>query len=292
VSGLREGREAHRLALALALGRTPGVGRARLNRLLAQEGPSGLDVSPAEASASAAESLFPAEGIEGRYALERERVAHFAEEGIRWAWRGEHPYPSSLARLESPPALLFWKGTAPCGSAVAVVGTRNPSARGLAEARGLGGALARSGVTVLNGLAAGVDQAALESALAAGGRCEAVLACGVAAPLSGWSDRLALRLLERGGSLISEYHPDAPANKGSFIARDRIQAALSRRVAVVEAHVEGGTMHTALAAVGMGIPVFVPADPGPESEVTLGLRTLLEAGRARTYGSAAELALP
>jgi DNA processing protein len=161
-----------------------------------------------------------------------------------------------LERLADPPRLIFVRGQAPPANAVAVVGTREPSAWGIAEARRYAGALARAGIPVLNGLALGVDQAALEAALALAGPCVGVLAAGHDVAEQAQSGALARRMLGVGSSLVSEYPPGVAAHKGSFIERDRIQAGLSVAVLVVESGVDGGTMHTARAAREAGVPLF------------------------------------
>jgi predicted Rossmann fold nucleotide-binding protein DprA/Smf involved in DNA uptake len=116
--------------------------------------------------------------------------------------------------------------------------------------------LARAGIPVLNGLALGLDQAALEAALALAGPCVGVLASGHDVAEEAHSGGLARRMLGAGSSLVSEYPPGVPAHKGSFIERDRIQAGLSAAVLVVESALDGGTMHTARAAGEAGVPLF------------------------------------
>jgi DNA processing protein len=211
--------------------------------------------------------------------------------------RGTADYPAGLERLPDPPTVLFALGRVPVG-AVAVVGTREPSAWGLAEAGRFGAVLAEAGLPLLNGLAAGVDKAALEAALGRKGLCVGVLASGHADPHASAGSDVSERILAAGGTLVSEYPPGIPAHKGSFIQRDRIQAGMSAAVVVVETRAEGGTMHTVLAAEKAGVPLYAlfPQDqealagvePGKLTGVQQGTWGLLRSGRAKRARSARE----
>jgi len=179
-----------------------------------------------------------------------------ADLGITPLLRGAPGYPKGLERLADPPRVIFVRGQAPPANAVAVVGTREPSAWGVVEARRYAGALARAGVPVLNGLALGIDQAALEAALALGGACVGVLAGEHDVEEEANQGASARGMLGAGSSLVSEYPPGVAAHKGSFIERDRVQAGLSAAVLLIESALDGGTMHTARAAREAGVPLF------------------------------------
>jgi DNA protecting protein DprA len=235
----------------------PGIGRVTLERCIAREGDGWLDQDLGALLEQARGSLIPDPA--GLSLAEREAGAQertLFEMGIAPLFRGGSGYPPGLERLADPPRLIFLRGRAPSAHAVAVVGTREPSAWGLGEARRYAGALARAGIPVLNGLAPGIDRAALEAALALAGPCAGVLAAGHDVVERTSAGDLARRVLEAGGSLVSEYAPGVAAHKGSFIERDRIQAGLSVAVLVIESRPDGGTMHTARAAREAGVPLF------------------------------------
>lgn len=246
-----------RLSKYLTLLALPGVGRAGLGRFLAGAGAAWLDQDLGALQGQATACLIPdAAALEGavRQAGKQERA--LADLGIRPLFRWAGGYPAGLRRLADPPDMVFVRGPAPSPKAVAVVGTREASPWGLAEAGRYAEALANAGIPVLNGLARGVDRAAVEAALKIGGSCVGVLASGHDVAEQGSGGDLARRVLGAGGSLVSEYAPGVDAHKGSFIERDRIQAGLSAAVLVVESGQGGGTMHTARAAAEAGVPLF------------------------------------
>jgi DNA processing protein len=148
---------------------------------------------------------------------------------------------------------------------VAVVGPRRPDDYGLEMAGFFAGALGRCGVTVVSGGAAGIDTAAHEACLGAGGLTFCVLGCGFLMPFPEDNAPLFSRLGMAGGHpdscLISEYSPGMPAQPHQFPERNRIVAALSDAVIVIQAGYPSGALITARLAIEMGIPVFaVPAD--------------------------------
>jgi DNA protecting protein DprA len=116
---------------------------------------------------------------------------------------------------------------------------------------------AEANAVVVSGLAPGIDTAAHEKAIAAGGRTWAVLAMGIDAIAAPSQRALAAKILDSGGALLSEYPPHAPARKHQFVARDRIQAGLSDAVLLVESELEGGAMHTVRFAQRAGVPIWV-----------------------------------
>lgn len=127
---------------------------------------------------------------------------------------------------------------------VAVIGARNASSWGLKAARRIGSRLAAAGFVVCNGLAAGIDTAAVEGALEAGGKVVAVLPGSLDDVYPKSNTELAKRVVDGGGVLISEHDSGHRLNKGDFISRDDIQAMLSGKCVVVECAENGGTMHT------------------------------------------------
>ncbi len=170
-------------------------------------------------------------------------------------------YPAPLQEIDDPPGLLFLRGNLRPEDrlAIAIVGTRHATHYGLRQAERLAGGLARAGVTVVSGLARGIDAAAHRGALAAGGRTLAVLGSGVLNIYPPEHDMLAEEVLER-GALISESPPQAAPRTGSFPQRNRIISGLSLGAVIVEAGVRSGALITARLATEQNRDVF--AVPG------------------------------
>jgi DNA processing protein len=166
-------------------------------------------------------------------------------------------YPAQLLALDDPPAVLFGIGRrdaleALCDEpAVAIVGTRRPSPYGRSVGRSLGRGLGASGVTVVSGLALGVDGLAHRGCLEGGGRPVAVLAGGPDQPYPGRHRDLYARVADA-GIVLSEMPPRAPAYKWSFPARNRIMAGLARMTLVVEATQPSGSLITSDYARDLG----------------------------------------
>jgi DNA processing protein len=196
------------------------------------------------------------------------------EAGVEVAWFGSDRYPEFLADDPNPPGVLFWRGSLACLSRprVAIVGTRNATPDGRAIAFELGRDLTLAGVCVVSGLALGIDGAAhfgaLEALPAHGndsgpssvGPPLGVAASGIDVPYP----RQHAGLWERvcvAGAVLSETPPGQPAQAWRFPARNRIIAALSLMVVVVESHMTGGSLITVEAALERGIEVR--AVPGP-----------------------------
>lgn len=167
-------------------------------------------------------------------------------------------YPRRLKELDQPPPVLYVRGrlTSEDLSAVAVVGTRRVTSYG----RQVAADLARNGVTVVSGLAAGCDTLAHQSALQAGGRTLAVMATGVDLVYPPQNRALAEKILGA-GALISDYPPGTPPEAGNFPPRNRLISGLSQVVVVVEASEQSGALITAAFGAEQGRPVF--AVPGP-----------------------------
>jgi len=179
---------------------------------------------------------------------------------------GEAGYPPALRHVFDPPRRLHVRGAlaarieALAAPAVAVVGARDATAYGVAIARELGRGLAESGLTVVSGLALGIDGAAHRGALEAGGLTVAVTGAGtdVVYPLR----HRALRdEILRAGAIVAELPPGTPPLKGHFPRRNRIISGLALGVVVVEATLRSGSLVTARHALEQGREVF--AVPGP-----------------------------
>ena len=165
---------------------------------------------------------------------------------------------------------------------VAVVGTRAATPHGLADAREIGAVLADAGITVVSGLAIGIDAAAHEGALAAGGRAVGVLGTGLDVVYPRRHDALFARVRAQ-GLLVSELGYGSPPRRESFPIRNRIIAALADVVVVVEATARGGARITAERAVEYGRPVLAvpgsrrnPAAAGTNALIADGAEPLLE----------------
>jgi len=196
--------------------------------------------------------------------------------GARTIRRGGDGWPPSLDRLPRPPAFLRVKGALPSAGerAVAVVGSRRPDEAGARLARRLGAALARAGLWVVSGGAAGVDGAAHRGVLDAGGRTAIVLGGGLDHLYPAGHRALFARAVEGGGGLLAEREDGERPTTWSFPERNRIIAALSEAVVVVRAGEGSGALLTAEWARRLRRTVFAAAPEGPP-EVTAGLVTLV-----------------
>ncbi len=171
-------------------------------------------------------------------------------------------FPRGLAELADPPAALFARGALPDGPAVAIVGTRRADPAAVAFARALAAELSRAGLAIVSGGADGIDAAAHEGALAAGGRTFVVLPTAIERPYPAHRAPLFERVLEGGGGWLSERAPDEPSRPAHFLSRNRIIAALADATVVVQAPIKSGAMSTARAAKRLKRPLFaVPASP-------------------------------
>jgi DNA processing protein len=218
-----------------------------------------------------------------------DRVARrLAALGVRVLAPGVDGYPAGFAGLADPPAAWFVRGEPlpQAGRSIAIVGSRSASAYGRGFASRLASDLAMAGYTIVSGLARGIDAAAHEGALAAGGRTVAVVPGGLDAIVPAHHRPLAERIA-RQGSLASERATGGPRHGWEFVERNRLIAALAGATVVVEAAARSGALSTAAAARRIGRPVFaVPGDlDRPEAVGTL---ALLRAG-ARPCGSAADV---
>src|SRR5512136_2819341 len=244
--------------------RVTGIGPAKLRALLDHFGDletawraSSSDLREAGLDRRALETLLAA-----RSAMDLDaEVAKVSRLGVKVVTWDDADYPPQLKSIAAPPPLLYVKGAfAPADQwAIAVVGTRRATAYGREVTRSLVSDLARSGVTIVSGLARGIDAAAHEAALEAGGRTLAVLGHGIDYMYPPEHRKLAAQIIEQ-GALVSDYAIGTAPDGKNFPPRNRIISGLSLGVLVVEGDESSGARITADFALEHGRDVF--AVPG------------------------------
>ena len=212
----------------------------------------------------------------------RAELVRARQQGLRLVGTHEPDYPEWLARTFDPPPALYVRGTLVRGEgerSVAIVGARAATPRGVAFARALGRDLAEAGLTVVSGLARGIDTAAHRGALEAKGRTVAVLGSGLDRVYPAENEELSAAIAARGGAVVSEFPLDARPFKGNFPRRNRVIAGWGRGVVVVEAGERSGALITARIATDEGREVMVV--PGhPTVPTAAGALALLREGAA------------
>jgi DNA processing protein len=256
--------DGHLLA-ALRLAMVPGVGPKTRRALLERFGSEEAVLAAAPSELREVPGVGPK--LTGRIAAARHErdaegeLALCRQHGIALLLDTDEGYPALLGQIHDPPAVLFVRGELQPGDAMAIsiVGTRHPTQYGLRQAERLAGSLARAGLTVVSGLARGIDAAAHRGALAAGGRTLAVLASGVLTIYPPEHGPLAEEIAAR-GALLSESASKVEPLAGMFPQRNRIISGLALGVIVVEAGESSGALITARHAMEQGREVF--AVPG------------------------------
>ncbi len=254
----------------VAFNLTENVGWVRLHKLMEETG----------GSAAAAWERYAADARPQGRAADWEGELHRAERTkSRIVTPADAEYPAALRELASPPLALYVVGDAAALSrpAVAVVGTRHPSVYGENMARRFAAGLARAGWCVVSGLAAGVDAAAHEGALAGGGTTVGVLGGALDKFFPPENAKLARRMAEHGGAVVSEFPFGRPPDRQTFPQRNRVVAALARGVLAVEAPRASGTLITCDWARKLGRPLMaVPANL--DSKLSAGCWDLIRGG--------------
>ncbi|HLT47377.1 MAG TPA: DNA-processing protein DprA [Rubricoccaceae bacterium] len=266
--------EEQRALVALSL--VPGVGPGRLRALLARFGTAAAvrRASPRQLAATDGVGRQTAEAVSAfRDEAEVERqFRRAAEVGAHLVTLHDPRYPALLKRIYDPPPLLWVRGrlTEEDEAAVAVVGTRKATAYGKRAAEHFADGLARRGLTVVSGLAYGIDAAAHRAALEAGGRTVAVLGSGVDRIYPSRHAGLVRQILEAdAGAVVSEFPLGAEPDAGNFPRRNRIIAGLALGTLVVEMRDTGGALITAMMALEQNREVWaVPAPLFSEMEGT------------------------
>jgi DNA processing protein len=244
---------------------TPGSGtREVLLSLAATPGPL-----PAAVATRLVEGRDPASLLRSHSPDPEAVAAQLDELGLRLLVAGDDGWPLAANPPDPPCAWLFMAGPPPPGAAasVAVVGGRRASPLRRAAARSIGAGLARAGWCVVSGGAVGVDAAAHAGALDAGGRTVVVLGCGLEVPYPRANAGLFARVRAAGGTVTSEHPPGTQPRAANFLPRNRLIAALSAAVVVVEAAEDSGSLSTARAAGSRGaghvlVLPGAPWDPG------------------------------
>jgi DNA processing protein len=248
----------------LGFNRVMGIGPAKLRALLDHFGDletawraSSSDLREAGLDRRALEYLLAA-----RSAMDLDaEVAKVHRLGAKVVTWDDADYPPQLKSITASPPLLYVKGAFASADqwAIAVVGTRRATAYGREVTRSLVSDLARSGVTIVSGLARGIDAAAHQAALDAGGRTLAVLGHGIDFVYPPEHRQLAEQIIEH-GALVTDYPVGTPPEGGNFPPRNRIISGLSLGVLVVEGAAPSGARITAEFAMEQGRDVF--AVPG------------------------------
>ena len=207
------------------------------------------------------ESLLPATlmsvGNPEPIATAAQDIAGWTQDGTRFLTVLDSDYPARLRSIHEAPPVLFTRGGLRDNDlAVSVVGSRRASDRGLKIARSVAESLVRRGISVVAGLAAGIDTAAHVAALAAGGRAVAVIGTGINRQYPVTNRGLHAEIAEQ-GLLMSQFWPDAPPRKHTFLMRNATMSGYGLATVVVEAGELSGARAQARMAVAHGRPVVL-----------------------------------
>jgi DNA processing protein len=268
------------LASWLQLALTPGLGPATFQRMLRQFGLP--HVILARKRSELASFTTPAVIA----ALDSEAVAQAVARSLAWVSQpgcaivtlADETYPRLLLEIPDPPVLLYAQGRVEllAGPALAIVGSRNATQQGEANAESFARALGDAGLTIVSGLALGIDAAAHRGGLAGGASTIAVLGTGVDVAYPSRNAVLAAQIAER-GLLVTEFPLGTAPAAQNFPRRNRLISGLARGCVVVEAALASGSLITARAAAEQGREVF--AIPGSiHSPLSKGCHALIKSG--------------
>ena len=268
----------------IAFGRVPQIGRARFSLLEAHFGclEDAWKASPAALQDAGLSGAALSALLAGRDAIspegEMEQLDRASIQPLTWH---DEAYPAGLNELYDRPPVLYVRGklTAADAWSVSIVGTRRATVYGRQAAEELATGLAQNNVTVVSGLARGIDSIAHKQVLAAGGRTIAVLACGLDLVYPPENLKLAQEIAER-GALVSDYPLGTQPKSEHFPRRNRIMVGLSLGVLVIEGDLKSGAMITARIALDENREVF--AVPGSIYTPTFrGTNWLIQNGHAK-----------
>ena len=274
---LSQEEELHWLALRLV----PGLGSRKAGQLIERfRTPQAVFRASASELEAAGVTGSVARSVASGCAFEEAATQHekVLEAGATLIALSDPRYPPRLREIFDPPMVLFARGRVELlGSLMlSVVGTRRPTPYGLAATERLAGDLARAGLTIVSGMARGIDTAAHKGALAAGADTVAVLGCGVDVVYPSENRKLAVELAEK-GLLVSEFPMGAPAYPQNFPIRNRLISGMSAGVVVVEGAEYSGSAITARLAMEQEREVF--AVPGNiTSKMSWGPNLLIKQG--------------
>ena len=268
------------IAAWLRLTNVRGLGRRTLVKLLKAFG------SPAKILGASHATLAHAVGAPLAAAIAEDPDVALIERSLNWAESAGHAiitlgdaaYPNALLTIADPPVVLYAAGNASLlgRTALAVVGSRNPSVQGLDNARAFARALGNAGFTIVSGLALGIDAAAHEGALGSANGTIAVLGCGINVVYPK-TNGLLFERIKAEGLLLSEHGLDVPPLPAHFPTRNRIISGLTRGCLVIEASLSSGSLITARVAAEQGREVF--AVPGSiHSPLSKGCHALIKQG--------------
>ena len=240
-----------------------GVGPAAFARLLArfESARAVMEASPRDLGAPSLklkpEQIASIRAAGGRIDQTAALIASLRDDGIAVICSFEGDYPGALRGANNPPPVICVRGRVlrEDEPGLAIVGTRRPTREGVRGAREIARACAELGVTIISGLALGVDAAGHRGALDAGGRTIAVLGSGIRRIYPPRNRGLAKRIAGA-GAIISEVAPDAAPSAARLLARNRLVAAMCRGLVAVEAAGDGGTMRTVRDARALGRLIF------------------------------------
>jgi DNA processing protein len=269
-------------------------GSARTVLQLARSGRLGRALAHEPGATVSGWSAIPGPVLAGIVEAANDPARVGEELGQRGVWTVtllDRDYPGRLRRLPDPPPVLYGVGdpaSLHAPRAVAVVGTRRPTARGRFVASRAAAQLATSGAVVVSGLAVGIDGAAHAAVVAAGRPTVAVIGSGHGNPCPVQHRALMRQILATGGSIVGELRPAAMATRGTYPRRNRIIVGLADAVLIVEAPRRSGALITAGLALEHGVPLFVV--PGQAGAVpSTGCQGLLDETEAQPFESAVAL---
>ena len=284
----------------LLLTQIPGIGPNRLRVLVSRFG------EPSNIFSAAAKELSQVEGFSKKLASEvtgflksdkLDDAKQFAERQLSKLNKAEgkiitfwdKQYPELLKRIDDPPVMLFMKGELDemDSYSLAIVGTRMPSTYGTAMAEKFSEDLSRLGITIVSGLARGIDTTSHFAAIKSGGRTIAVIGSGIDVIYPPENKKLSEQLICQ-GALISEFPMGAKPDAVNFPRRNRIISGLSLGTIVIETDVDGGAMITAAMALNQNREVF--AVPGNlDSKRSKGCNVLIKNGQAKLVESVEDI---
>ena len=281
------------LKYLLALHSVEGLGPARIKRLFDYFG--GFEGIWNASTSELSQFKLP-ENVLGNFRTAKKEIdpeeyfLRLEKSGIKVLTVFDDDYPLSLREIHGAPMIIYYKGVLDfevLRNCFGVVGTRKPTGYGRVVTEKLTRELVESGLTIVSGLARGVDTVAHIATIEAGGKTLAVLGGGLSKIFPSENIRLAERIASGFGAILTEFPPDYPHLSGNFPARNRIIAGLSKGVLVTEAAEDSGSLITARLAIEQGREVF--AVPGPiTSSLSEGTSVLLKDG-AKLVSSVADI---